>query len=203
MQVSGAIHVGVGNLDVVRQVVRLLGGVRSSCPAELVHDGDLVMLIGRIFEQRRRGTVRVTEVKGHADQEMVQAGRVRDLDRIGNNAADDFGRQRVDFAVIDARRDLSDVCGRWYPVLWIRIASLLPSLGQWSIVMVVRVLPLILSSGLLVLFARGVVMLCCLAQLSFGPLIGSAFILLLLLLRILVKWVTFLGTLDWPAAGLI
>ena len=51
-----------------------------------------------------------------------------------------------------------------------------------------------------------VIMLCCLAQLSFGHLIGAVFLLLLLLLRdvgawsysvgILVKWVTFLGTLH-------
>ena len=45
---------------------------------------------------------------------------VRQLDRPGNNAADeaaDFGRRRVGPAVIDARRNLSGVCGRWYPVL--------------------------------------------------------------------------------------
>ena len=69
----------------------------------------------------RRGleTVRITEVKGHADEDMVLDGRVRE-DRLGNNAADeaaDFGRRRVGSAVIDARRNLSAVCGRWYPVI--------------------------------------------------------------------------------------
>ena len=29
----------------------------------------------------------------------------------------DFGRRRVSNAVIDARRNLSGVCGRWYPVI--------------------------------------------------------------------------------------
>ena len=51
---------------------------------------------------------------------MVLDGRVRELDRLGNNAADeaaDFGRRRVGNAVIDARRNLSGVCGRWYPVI--------------------------------------------------------------------------------------
>ena len=51
---------------------------------------------------------------------MVADGRVRVLDRLGNNAADeaaDVGRRRVGPAVIDARRNLSGVCGRWYPVL--------------------------------------------------------------------------------------
>ena len=51
---------------------------------------------------------------------MVLDGRVREQDRVGKNAADeaaDFGRRRVGNAVIDARRNLSGVCGRWYPVI--------------------------------------------------------------------------------------
>ena len=44
---------------------------------------------------------------------MVLDGRVREVDRLGNEAAD-FGRRRVGNAVIDARRNLSWVCGRWY-----------------------------------------------------------------------------------------
>ena len=69
---------------------------------------------------RGRDTVRVTKVKGHADEGMVSDGRVRELDRLGNDAVDeaaDFGRRWVGLAVIGARRNLSGVCGRWYPVL--------------------------------------------------------------------------------------
>ena len=67
----------------------------------------------------RRGldTVRISKVKGHADDAMVLHGQVRRDDRLGNDAADeaaDFGRRRVSPAVIDARRNLSGVCGRWY-----------------------------------------------------------------------------------------
>ena len=39
-------------------------------------------------------TVRVSTVKGHADEAMVRNGQVREADRLGNNAADeaaDFG----------------------------------------------------------------------------------------------------------------
>ena len=64
--------------------------------------------------------VRVTKVKGHADAETVQVGQVRELDKLGNDAADeaaDFGRRRVDHAVIDARRNLSGACERWYPII--------------------------------------------------------------------------------------
>ena len=42
-------------------------------------------------------TVRITKVKGHADESMVQVGMVRELDPVGNNTADeaaDFGRRR-------------------------------------------------------------------------------------------------------------
>ena len=43
---------------------------------------------------------------------MVRVGQVRELDKLGNDAADeaaDIGRQRVDHAVIDACRNLSGV----------------------------------------------------------------------------------------------
>ena len=42
-------------------------------------------------------------VKGHADEVMVLNGRVKELDRLGYDAADeaaDFGRRRVGNAVI-------------------------------------------------------------------------------------------------------
>ena len=90
-------------------VGRSLNGHRGSVPLELVNDGDLLVLIERI-----------SKVKGQADEGMVLDGRVREQDRVGSNAADgaaDFGRRRVDHAVIDARRDLSGGCSRWYPVL--------------------------------------------------------------------------------------
>ena len=73
-----------------------------------------------MLQQRGLDTVCVSKVKGHADDGMVQHGQVRREDKLGNDAADeaaDFGRRRVGNAVIDARRNLSGVCGRWYPVL--------------------------------------------------------------------------------------
>ena len=69
------------------------------------------------FIFRGLDTVRPTKVKGHADEGMVL---VWEDDRLGNDAADeaaDFGRRRVGHLVIDARRNLSGVCGRWYPVI--------------------------------------------------------------------------------------
>ena len=120
LQSADAVHVGVDNLGVVRHVGRLLDGGSFSLPLELVTDGDLLVLIRRMIDLRGSNTVRVTKVKGHADEGLVAAGRVRELDRLGNNAADeaaDFGRGRVGPAVLYARRNLSGVCGRWYPVI--------------------------------------------------------------------------------------
>ena len=120
LQSSCAVHLGVDNLGVVRHVGRLLDGCRSLVPFELVKDGDLLLLIERMLRLRGPDTIRVTKVKGHADEGMVLDGRVREVDRLGNNAVDeaaDFGRGRIGNAVIDARRNLSGVCGRWYPVV--------------------------------------------------------------------------------------
>ena len=86
----------------------------------VLDDGDLLLLIDRMLRHRGLDTVRISKVKGHSDDGMVLHGRVRGEDKMGNDAADeaaDFGRRRVCPADIDARRNLSVVCGRWYPVI--------------------------------------------------------------------------------------
>ena len=58
----------------------------------------------------------VSKVKGHADEGMVAQGRVREMDRIGNNEADaaaDLGRKRVHHTVSDARRTFNRACINW------------------------------------------------------------------------------------------
>ena len=120
LQGSRAVHLGIDNLGVVRHVGRLLDGCRGAEPFELVNDGDLLLLIDRILRRRGLDTVCISKVKGHADDGMVLHGQVRREDKLGNGAVDeaaDFGRRRVSPAVIDARRNLSGVCGRWYPVV--------------------------------------------------------------------------------------
>ena len=54
-----------------------------------------------------------SKVNGHADEDLVRQGQVREPDRDGNNRADDaadFGRRRVGPDVIDARCHLPGVC---------------------------------------------------------------------------------------------
>ena len=111
---------------------------------------------------RLRGldTVLISKVKGHADEALVRTGRARDLDRLGNNGADeaaDFGRRRVPWWTIDARRNFSGVC----VLVGVRMFSacigfLLPLLGLLSIMMVWLVLLWTLSFGLRVVPRRGV-----------------------------------------------
>ena len=120
LQTSRAVRLGLDNLGVVRHVCRLLDGCRGPKPFELVDDGDLLLLIDRMLQQRGLDTVCISKVKGHADDGVVFHGQVRREDKLGNDAADeaaDFGRRRVCPTVIDARRNLSGVCGRWYPVV--------------------------------------------------------------------------------------
>ena len=120
LQASCGVHLGVDNLNVVRPVGRLLDGSPRARPFEILKDGDLLCLVDRMLQLRGVDTVKISKVKGHADDGVVLDGRVQDLDRLGNNAADDpadFGRRRVPVHVIDARRNLVGVCNRWYPVV--------------------------------------------------------------------------------------
>ena len=64
LQSSGAVHLGVDNLGVVRHVGRLLDGHHGSVPLELVKDGDLILLIGRMLRLRGLDTVRIAKVQG-------------------------------------------------------------------------------------------------------------------------------------------
>ena len=116
LQASDGIHVGVDNLGVVRHVGRILDDKLHSRPLELLPDRDLLFLIGRMLRIRGLDSVRISKVKGHADEAMVRIGIVRGLDKLGNDGAGevaDFGRRRVSWWVIDARRNLSGVCSRW------------------------------------------------------------------------------------------
>ena len=74
LQATNAVHLGVDNLSVVRHVGRLLDGRVASRPAELVEDGDLILLIERMLRLRGLNTVRISKVKGHADEALVRLG---------------------------------------------------------------------------------------------------------------------------------
>ena len=89
LQISRALQLGVDNVGVVRHVGRLLDGCRGHVPLELVNDGDLLLLIERMLHHRGLDIVRISKVKGHADEDMVLHGRVRGDDKLGNDAADE------------------------------------------------------------------------------------------------------------------
>ena len=145
----------------------------------------------------------------------------REVDRLGNDAADeaaDFGRRRVPPAVIDARRNLSGVCSRWYPVIL--------DLHRFFISISRAVVnhdgrdgtapdPLVWSAGALPRgvgwFMRFGTRLLCLGHLVFGIWNGFKFLLLPSVLRVLlfglilvVFWLSgsLLNSLHWPVGDL-
>ena len=89
-------HLGIDNLNVARTIGRLLDKDCLAKPLPLVKDCDLVALVQYMIRTRGRGTVRVTEVKGHAEDSDAQQCRVRLEDQLGNTEADaaaDLGRR--------------------------------------------------------------------------------------------------------------
>ena len=113
-------HLGVDNLNVVNHLAGIIAGRRAGRPFPLVNNGDLLALAQWLLRWRGFRTTAVSKVKGHADEGMVAQGRVREIDRIGNNEADvaaDLGRKRVHHVVSNARRTLNKACTRWYPVV--------------------------------------------------------------------------------------
>ena len=192
LQSSGAVHLGV-----VRHVGRLLHGHRGSLFSSLSRMLVFSCLLIGCFAQRGLDTVRVTKVKGHADDGMVLEDRVREVDKFGNDAADeaaDFGRRSVGAVVIDARRNLSGcvvVAGTQLFLTF--IGSSLLFLELWSIIMVGSVLLLILWCGLQVLSPRGVgwfmlcvTLLCCQGHVVSGIRNGLMYLHLLSVMRTLL-----------------
>ena len=113
-------HVGVNNLNVVRHVSRIINGGCTGKPFPLVNDGDLLFKLQQFVRWRGHGTSAVSEVKSHADEGLVALGRVREVDRVGNNEADAaaaLGRRRVHHSVAFARRVVTRSCARWYPIV--------------------------------------------------------------------------------------
>ena len=94
----------------------------SDClqPLHLVKDGDLVALVRYMIRTRGRESVRVTKVKGHADDADVHFGRVRLIDQLGKAEADtaaDLGRRHQSEVLINARRRLLKARSHRYPIM--------------------------------------------------------------------------------------
>ena len=202
LQSSDAVHVEVDNLGVVRHVGRLLDGCYRSLPFELVTDGDFLVLFRRMLDLRGRDTVRITMVKGHADQGMVLDGWIRELDSLGTmllmRQLTLVGGGSVLLLSMLVVISQGFVVGGILLFL-IFIGFSLPFLGLWSIMMVGMVLPLILWCGLLVLCPRGdgwfmlfVTWLCFLGLLLFVLVNGLLVLLLQLVLILLLSGHTLL-----------
>ena len=110
----------IDNVNVARSIGRLLDHGSLNKPLPLVKDGDLIALVQYMIRTRGLETVRVTKIKGDAEDVDVQQGRVRLIDQQGNAEADtaaDLGRRHQSVMLIDARRRLLQARSRWYPML--------------------------------------------------------------------------------------
>ena len=151
MQAYWPCHLGIDNLNVVRSIGRLLVFGCLAKPLPLVKDGDLVALVQYMIRTRGRDTVRVTKVKGHAEDDDVQHGRVRLMDQQVNVEADiaaDLGRRHQSEMLINARRRLLRARSYWYPIMTDLHPFMLLLLGSRSIMMVSVVRLLILLCGI-------------------------------------------------------
>ena len=120
MQAYWPCHLGIDNLNVARSIRRLLDHGSLVKPLPLVKDGDLIALVQYMIRTRGRDTVRVTKVKGHAEDVDVQHGLVRLEDQVGNAEADtaaDLGRRHQSEVIIDARLRLLKARSYWYLIL--------------------------------------------------------------------------------------
>ena len=113
-------HFGIDNLHVARTIGRLLDRDSLVKPLPLAKDGDLIALGKYVIRTRGRETVRVTKVKGPAEDLDVQQGRARLVDQLRNAKADaaaDLGGRNQSEVLIDARRRLLSVRSYWYPIM--------------------------------------------------------------------------------------
>ena len=120
LQACWPCHLGIDNLHVDRTVGRLLDRDCLDKPLPLVKDGDSLALVRYMIRTKGRETVRVTNVKGHAEDVDVQQGPVRLEDQVGNAEADavaDLGRRHQSEVLIDARRRLLTARSYWYPII--------------------------------------------------------------------------------------
>ena len=108
-------HVGVDNLNVVRHVSRIINGESTSKPFPLVNDGDLLQKVCQLVRWRGPGNTAISKVKGHADEGLVAIGRVREVDRVGNDEAD--AAAAFHHSVSFARGVVARSCARSYPVI--------------------------------------------------------------------------------------
>ena len=178
-----------------------MDGRGSPTPLELVTDGDLLLLVECMLHLRGLDTVRITKVKGQADEVMVLDGRVGELVMLSS------------MLVLICLGSV--VAGTLLFLTFIDFS--LPFLELWSIMMVGMVLDLISWYGLLVPFPKNVGE--CMRfetgsaartpatwesewvagpPVTFGaddvahwPYTPG----------LLVKWVAFLGSLHWPVGG--
>ena len=107
-----SVHLGVHYLNVVQQVGQIINVTAPVRTFELMIGGDLYTLTREMIRMRGPGTCAISKVKGHADEEVVMAGRVR-LAMIWQ-----VRLLILEARVTDSRRALARIGRHWYPIVW-------------------------------------------------------------------------------------
>ena len=81
------VRIGFDYLNVLGGVAKLIDKGALEPPLPFIKDGDLLATIHTMIQQRE-GTVEVSEVKGPADQAMVDDATVRHEHFVGSDGAD-------------------------------------------------------------------------------------------------------------------
>ena len=121
LQARTSVHTGGDKLYAVSTLmVRSWMALTNTTQGHSIKDGDLLLPLKDLLAERGWLSTRITEVTGHAEDELVRIGAVEQVVEYGNDQADSaahLGCRRVDDCVIDRRGDLSQACHIWYPVV--------------------------------------------------------------------------------------
>ena len=66
-------------------MILALQSSKAETPCELLVDGDMFLLFRSLVSTKGLGICVISEVEGHADDEMVRRGSVRQVDKVGGD----------------------------------------------------------------------------------------------------------------------
>ena len=82
------VHIASDSLSFVNRATAILNGWAPKKQWGTMPDGDLWQCWMSLAEQRGHTSIRLTHIKGHADDAHVQEGIISERDRLGNHEVD-------------------------------------------------------------------------------------------------------------------
>ncbi len=89
---NGPVHIGTDSQAFHDKAIKILGDLRRGKKQkrswQLVSDGDLWQHFEQAAKAKGINAIRITKVKGHVNQDQVNSGKYRQVDKDGNDKAD-------------------------------------------------------------------------------------------------------------------